>query len=119
MRPGATRFRRAAATRRNSGRVFSRRIAGLMASGGQPLAPLGAATRDHPPTADRGHAGPEAVAALADKHAGLISALHGRYSVNYLAFNCAACISGATGAVNAARRALGFAPWSHTSITTW
>jgi hypothetical protein len=41
------------------------------------------------------------MAAFANQHAGLIGALHGRNSINSLALDCAACISGAMGTVNA------------------
>ena len=46
-------------------------------SGRQALAALRAARREHAATARRRHPGTEAMAALADKLAGLVSALHG------------------------------------------
>ena len=46
-------------------------------SGAEPLAPLGATTSEHAPTALRGHAGHEAVLALPRALLGLIGPLHG------------------------------------------
>ena len=82
MRPGVTDFRRLSATRRNSARRFSRAMPAMaprrpFMSGGEPLAPLAAAPRQNAAPPDRGHAGAEAVASLADDFARLIGALHG------------------------------------------
>lgn len=49
---------------------------GAHRSGGEALATLGAAPRQDPPSADGGASCTEAVAALADQDAGLISAFH-------------------------------------------
>src|SRR5690348_11434223 len=82
MRPGVTDFRRLPATRRNSARRFSRAISATAPrrpppSGGEPLAAPTPTTGQHFAAPDRLHAGAEAMAALADEFARLISALHG------------------------------------------
>src|ERR1700722_2246696 len=57
-------------------RPVPKQASGRRSSGGQPFAALGAAVRQHPAAADRGHAGAKPVAALADKLRRLIGALH-------------------------------------------
>src|ERR1700730_6692153 len=89
-RPGATARRWAAATRRKSARAFRvtslppieiGRLGGenseIVGSGGQTLAALCPPRRQHPTPGRSRHACPEAVAALANEVARLVSALHG------------------------------------------
>jgi hypothetical protein len=86
MSPGAAHLRRAAATRRNSARRFSRptgsRIGQDRKLGRQALAALATTITDHAAATDRGHAGAEAVTTGADQLAGLISTFHGFNSEN-------------------------------------
>src|SRR5258708_1686907 len=82
IRPGATHFRRLAATARNSGRRLRRATAAMEASrfnplGRKPLAAFGAPVRQYAATTDRRHTRAKAVTAFADNSARLIGTLQG------------------------------------------
>src|SRR5690606_24211837 len=76
IRPGAAHLRRAAATRRKSGRRFSRPTAAMGRLDAEALATFGTPPGQDPLAADGCHARPKAMTTLADEHAVLKRALH-------------------------------------------
>lgn len=108
MKPGVTHFNRAAATFRNSDRVLSRPTLGVIAAlRGQALAALRAASIQDPAAADRRLAGSEPVAALADQHTRLESALHDNCSGEWIGWICKGVYGAAPGLSTTARRRAG------------